>query len=755
MQLIEEPLTEVAQDYWNAGLCALPAIRDEKRPAVGKWKQYQQRLPMPTEFAIGDWHDGICIICGKVSGNLEVIDFDDDGELQAAWLSSIPDELREKLVIESTPSGGSHVLYQCEDEVCGNLKLAQSKMDGKVQTLIETRGEGGLVLCAPTDGYVLQQGDIINLPILTEAERETLLRAAWQLNEHWPEPVDEVEQIVNEPVYEKSPSSKHVPLRTDRPGDDFNRRGDPREILRKHGWVLDKPGENERWRRPGKDKDYSATLKHGVFYVFSTNAHPFEPLKPYSPFGVYTMLEQGGDFSAAARALSAQGYGSDIAINPLEDHMGDVDISGILGQGRHEADDDMDDLSTRQKIIDPGPFPEDLLIVPGFVGDVVDYTLKVAHRYQPVLALAGAIMLQAVLAARKVRDERGNRTNLYVVGVGLSSAGKEKPREVNDSILDRADADLLGNEEVTSDAAVLTALDERPAILFQFDEFGRFLRTMGDPRHAPNLYGAITTFMRLYSNANRTYRGKGYADAKRNKSIVQPCACIYGTSTPGAMYDSLTKEGIEDGFVGRLLFFDALTRPPRRRRKMFDPPEHLIETARWWKQYSPTGGNIESVYPNPRVIENTDKANAIFDDLAERSDAQMSQDENYAPIWGRTEEKACRLALIYACSRCKEEPVIDADAARWACGVSEYTTRRTIFMASQWIAEGVFDAKQKKVLRVICDTGSISKGELCRRTQFLTPKDRTEILDNLTLAGLIRTKQVDTRGRSRTEYEAI
>ncbi len=332
MQLIEELLTEVAQDYWNAGLCALPAIRDEKRPAVGKWKQYQHRLPLPTEFAIGDWHDGICIICGKVSGNMEVIDFDDDGELQEAWLASIPDDLRERLVIESTPSGGNHVLYRCEAAVCGNLKLAQRKTDGKVQTLIETRGEGGLVLCASTDGYVLQQGDITNLPILTESERDTLLSAAWQLNEHWPEPVDEVEQSVNEPVYEKSPGSKHVPLRTDRPGDDFNRRGDSREILRKHGWVLDKPGENERWRRPGKDKDYSATLKHGVFYVFSTNAHPFEPLKPYSPFGVYTMLEQGGDFSAAARALSVQGYGSDDVSDPSNDNG--VDLSGILANSK-------------------------------------------------------------------------------------------------------------------------------------------------------------------------------------------------------------------------------------------------------------------------------------------------------------------------------------------------------------------------------------------------------------------------------------
>ena len=32
------------------------------------------------------------------------------------------------------------------------------------------------------------------------------------------------------------------------------------------------PGENEYWRRPGKDKGWSATLKDRVFYVFSSSA---------------------------------------------------------------------------------------------------------------------------------------------------------------------------------------------------------------------------------------------------------------------------------------------------------------------------------------------------------------------------------------------------------------------------------------------------------------------------------------------------
>ncbi len=330
MQLTDGQLNKVAQNYLDAGLCVLPAIRAEKRPAIGKWKQFQQRIPTSAELSSWPWNDGLCIICGKVSGNLEIIDFDGGGELLPAWLKAIPNDLRERLVIESTPSGGSHVIYQCSVPVSGNLKLAQRKTGDTVQTLIETRGEGGLFLCVPTSGYEVTQGDIANLPILTETERDTLLDAAWQLNEYEFESSATGANISRTSAENSDMcelSSHNTTWRIDRPGDDFNKRGDVREWLLKHDWVLDQPGENEHWRRPGKTVNHSATLKNGVFSVFSTNAHPFEAQKYYSPFHVYTLLEHGGDFSAAARALSELGYGNDDSAS-----NNDVDLTGILNQ---------------------------------------------------------------------------------------------------------------------------------------------------------------------------------------------------------------------------------------------------------------------------------------------------------------------------------------------------------------------------------------------------------------------------------------
>ena len=94
------------------------------------------------------------------------------------------------------------------------------------------------------------------------------------------------------------------------------------------------PSGNELWRRPGKSNgSHSATFDGKVFYVFSSNAAPFESGKGYSQFQVYTLLEHHGDFTESARALLDKGFGK--AEDPLEG----VDLSkfnpiiGVTGGG--------------------------------------------------------------------------------------------------------------------------------------------------------------------------------------------------------------------------------------------------------------------------------------------------------------------------------------------------------------------------------------------------------------------------------------
>ena len=88
-----------------------------------------------------------------------------------------------------------------------------------------------------------------NIPIITTDEREALLAAARACNEYV-----KASDVLGayEAISEKE--------RGTRPGDDFNQRGNVRELLVKHGWkMLFRKGTREFWARPGVSH-ISATL---------------------------------------------------------------------------------------------------------------------------------------------------------------------------------------------------------------------------------------------------------------------------------------------------------------------------------------------------------------------------------------------------------------------------------------------------------------------------------------------------------------
>ncbi|MGA9753906.1 MAG: DUF3987 domain-containing protein [Desulfobaccales bacterium] len=340
-----------ALEYVAAGLSVIPTVKETKAPALQEWKIFQRRLPTISE--IRRWFQkpdkSIGIVTGKVSGHLEMLDFDHLAELYDAWAALVNQDsldLPKRLIRERTQNSGLHVVYRCtEVTIPGNLKLAMrakdvtdqvlvclrdSKIDladqgavrkvlpsmsikiaGKhhvprlvdgnfvvIMTMIETRGEGGQFLSAPSPGYELLQGDFTAVPIITAEERQILINAALALNEY-------VDSAKIEGTGHRRPKG------TERPGDAFNERGDVVALLEKHRWTRAREaGDYQHWRRPGKTRGQSASLIDGkIFYVFTQNAPPFEAGKAYSPFSVYGLLEHAGDYSAAARELWKEGYG--------------------------------------------------------------------------------------------------------------------------------------------------------------------------------------------------------------------------------------------------------------------------------------------------------------------------------------------------------------------------------------------------------------------------------------------------------------
>jgi DNA-binding transcriptional ArsR family regulator len=302
------------------GICAVPVATDgSKRPALANWKLYQERLPTPDELLT--WFasaEGVGVICGKVSGNLEMLELEgravaDKMHLDLkemannAGLGDVWDRINNGYV-EMTPSGGIHWLYRIDGIVPGNTKLARRPGEnGTFDVLAETRGEGGFVIVAPSAGtchpsggaWKMIVGSVNSIPTLTAPERDQLHKLFETFDS-----VPKVEFVTEELA------PKGVNLT---PGDDYNAKVTWEQILEPLGWkkvYTNKAGVTS-WRRPGKSEGISATTNHAgndKFYVFSSSTQ-FEAERSYSKFAVFTIVEHQGNFTASAKALREQGYG--------------------------------------------------------------------------------------------------------------------------------------------------------------------------------------------------------------------------------------------------------------------------------------------------------------------------------------------------------------------------------------------------------------------------------------------------------------
>jgi KaiC/GvpD/RAD55 family RecA-like ATPase len=298
-------MNETIKKYLSAGISVIP-VKTDKRP-LGEWKQYQAVL---AGAEAETWSMPIAVVCGGVSGGITAIDFDDKGSKFQEWgnrVKMVYPELPDRFYVQKTPSGGWHVVFRSSLKI-ENRKLACKKGEKGITVLIETRGEGGYFLVAPSEGYVSKKGDITLLETITEEQAEALILIGESLNEY----------VKEEPVAANIPMVKNGIT----PFDDYDSKNTPIDLLEKHGWkTVGNHGDKVIFCRPGKERSVSATWNHipQRFYVFSTSTE-FENQHIYKASAVYAILEHRGDYVAAAKQLYKDGYGSRLVQKQVVDY---------------------------------------------------------------------------------------------------------------------------------------------------------------------------------------------------------------------------------------------------------------------------------------------------------------------------------------------------------------------------------------------------------------------------------------------------
>lgn len=297
--------------FYDAGYSILPCDPQHKKPRIKSWKPLLESINRNTSFRVDD---SIGLICGKVSGNIEIIDFDLKYDITGSLYSNFCEmvdahnpDLISKLVIQKSKNGGYHFLYKCAT-VLKNQKLAkrpatieEQKIGEKEKVLIETRGEGGYVVIAPSVGYEIIQGDILNLPVISQLDRDLLFACAKSFNE-----------ILEVHHHRKNVTTERFSQTGLSPFDDYNQRGDCVALLQKHGWTIVRSRKDKIFlKRPGNsESDTSGNFDNekNWFSVFSSSTE-FETEKAYLPYSVFAILECRGDFKAACFRLYNEGFG--------------------------------------------------------------------------------------------------------------------------------------------------------------------------------------------------------------------------------------------------------------------------------------------------------------------------------------------------------------------------------------------------------------------------------------------------------------
>ncbi len=785
-------LREVARSYYIAGLNVLPADRKAKRP-IGRWKEYAKKRPSFEEvFPEGlTGYDALAVICGATSGGLEVLDFDQQGVMYTPWAAIVGDA-RNLCVGEKTQNGGAHLAFR-SDACERNQKLA-SNASG---VTIETRGEGGLVIVAPSPGYQIRFNSWTNVRKISPETRAFLLSAARSLDET-PAPVKSAPTVraaqASEPRRSEEYHGESVA--------DLLRRDDvAKTALTNAGWkFIDDEPDWERWERPGQPvpgkSGASYSKRDKFFHVFTSNAPPFEPGRSYSPLQVVALLEFGGDESACSREYARRynltprrltdcqdptrfyNWRPDAGNSPAPEPAPEPGLSPEVVDSADptlvDKQDGMDcaepsELELAGKNLVP-PFPDRLLNCGGFIQEFVDLTLQYSVRPQPEGAFLGALTVMSYLCGRSIIANYNGATvtpNLYSLFLAPTGMGKEAIRRTCSEVARAYDEDNVAPESFASVQALQNFMARVNKTLWLHDEFGRDLAVMSGKMSNANITGLITECLKLYTSANsRWYKSKLIAQEAKNRTantIDRPFLSIFATGNPSEFFDAASDSLLTNGYIAR---FSIVLAPWYVKKRevdyktavsvpIFSLPDSITEQAAAWREYEAVMTNGAEHIP---FTEDAHDVLKVFDSENEKRLANaLGQGEAVAEIRTRFGEKIWKYALLFAASRyCASSDLqIDVACAENAVAFAEYEATLLEAIAGKFGSNEVDKMARKIMEWGRRKGGSFTRADFTRKFFRGDRKIREDALQTLLDGAWLDSDSYGSSGRSGTRYRVV
>lgn len=320
---------------------------------------------------------------------------------------------------------------------------------------------------------------------------------------------------------------------------------------------------------------------------------------------------------------------------------------------------------------------------PGFAGALARDMMTAVPRPAKEIMVTSALGLLASICARQFHYS-ATGLNIYLALVAQTGTGKEgitqSMRWVRRAVREVVPGidEFQSVSEIPSRQGLMRHLSEYPCSLAMIGEFGLRLKTWSDPR---NEIGSQirASLLEVYSKSGPTggMDKVSYSKSENNiESMDSPALSVIGETTPETIYEVLTPEIVDDGFLPRFDIIEYKGKRPKPNDNMAAKPspevlEHMCNIV----------ASVLTRKANDQMVEvgHTSEANAALigfrDECDDRIDAaNEAGNRPLAQLWNRGHLKALRIAALLAVADNPTTPRIEKVHADWAIGLVNSTT---------------------------------------------------------------------------------
>jgi putative DNA primase/helicase len=388
--------------------------------------------------------------------------------------------------------------------------------------------------------------------------------------------------------------------------------------------------------------------------------------------------------------------------------------------------------------------------VGGIVGMIADWITSTAIRPQPELSLAAALSFVAMLKGHKVCGSTDLRTNLLVLSLAPTAAGKEHPQNCMRRLAIACGLDKHMMGEPVSGGGFLTGLSEAGSVaLLVMDEMGRYIGNINNKNSGSYQREIIDYMVKSFSCANSVLIGRQHVDTKKNPKIdiKNPHFTCLGSTVPERLQAACSSAEVIDGFLNRFIIFSTNERPKRTNiTKSREVPESLIKLISEYRTKHPIYDNYGQ--PMPNEVRFTPEAWDVFEKYRDKMESLLDKAKfPISGLYGRSVEHVEKICLTI----CDDEDILVSDVKTAIAIVDK--SNKAILEFSGMIADNEMERDFIRVREKIKDEKEISKGELTYKCQFVQGGARR--LAEIVAALCDKNVIVERKSGNKTSYKWI